>query len=85
MTLRARLNRLASRRDTQAYRPEVTCIFIRGVYAVDRDIGEVTGADIASAIVWTPSGWETITREDNEPEADFLKRVDRMDSRGPSG
>ena len=54
MTLRARLNRLASRRGTQAYRPEVTCIFIRGVYAVDRDTGEVTGADTASAMVWTP-------------------------------
>lgn len=75
MTLRARLNRLASRRGTQAYRPEVTCIFIRGVYAVDRETGEVTGADTASAMVWTPKGWETITRTDCETEADFVERV----------
>ena len=85
MTLRARLNRLAFRRCTQAYRPGVTCIFIRGVYAVDRETGEVTGVDTASAMVWTPGGWETITREDSEAEADFLKRVDQIDSRGPPG
>lgn len=78
MTLRARLNRLASRRGSQAYRPEVTCIFIRGVYAVHRETGEVTGADTASAMVWTPGGWETIAREAGESEAAFTKRIARM-------
>jgi hypothetical protein len=79
MNLRARLNRLSSHRGIQGKRPEVTCIFIRGVYAVDRETGEVTGADTASAMVWTPGGWETIIREDSEAEVDFLKRVDRVE------
>lgn len=84
MTLRARLKRLASHRGIQGKRPKVTRIIVRGVYAVDRETGEVTGADTASAMVWTPGGWETITRKDSETEADFLNRVDRMDPRGPS-
>jgi hypothetical protein len=85
MNLRARLNRLSSHRGIQGKRPEVTCIFIRGVYAVDRETGEVTGADTASAMVWTPDGWKTVIREDGEAEADFIARIDRMDSEGPSG
>ena len=84
-TLRTRLDRLEARRGTQVYRPEVTCISIRGVYAVDRETGEVTGADTASAIVWARNGWKTIILEDSDTKADFLKRVEWMDPRGPSG
>lgn len=78
MTLRARLNRLASHRGIQVKRPDVTCIFIRGVYAIDRETGEVTGSNTAFAMVWTSGGWETITREDGETEAAFIKRTDKM-------
>ena len=85
MTLRARLNRLAFRRGTQAYRPGVTCIFIRGVYAVDRETGEVTVARKAAAWVNVGARHDYLIREDGETEAEFIERVDRMGSLGPSG
>lgn len=76
MTLRARLNRLALHRSIKATRPEVTCIFLRRVFALNHETREVTGADTHCASVWTPGGWETVIRNDGESEAAFVERIE---------
>lgn len=78
MTLRIRLNKLAQHLNSKVTRPEVTCIFLRRVFAVNRETGEVTRADTHHAIVWTQSGWETVIRGDKESAANFAKRVHEM-------
>lgn len=80
MTLRARLNRLSARRVIQGKRPTVTRIIFN---AVQREGGEIV-AKVASALVWTPSGWETISLEESETEADFIERVEQIDTAAAS-
>ncbi len=79
MTLRSRINRLATHRIIRSNRPAVTCVFLRRVHAVDSQTGEVTSADIHCSMVWTSDGWRTITREDGEIEAAFIERTERME------
>ena len=83
--LKRRLAQLEFRCGTQAHRPEVTCIFIRGVYSVDRETDEVTGARNAAAWVNVGASYDYLIRERGETEADFIERVDRMGSLGPFG
>jgi hypothetical protein len=76
MNLRARLNRLAAHRGSQDTPPDVTRIIFN---AARRENGEIV-AEAVSAMVWTPDGWKNIIREDGETEADYIERIDRMDS-----
>lgn len=79
MNLRARINRLATHRAIHGERPEVTRIIFT---AARRENGEIV-ADVASAMRRTAGGWETITREEGETEANFIERIDLMDCKGP--
>ena len=80
MNLLSRINQLEARNSIQCPRPAVTCIFFRGVYAVDQVTGEVTDAMTAYSMVWSPKGWRTISRKDGEPDATFIKRIKEIDT-----
>lgn len=77
MTLRNRLNRLTHHCSIHARRPAVARIFLRSFFKNDPITGETVGP--TSATVWTPNGWVTIRREDNEKEAAFISRIDALE------
>lgn len=76
MKLRTRLNRLESHRGIQHQAPTVARIIIS---RARREDGEIA-AEASAAMVWTPSGWKTITREEDEVETAFVARVDALDA-----
>ena len=82
-TLRTRLDRLEGKRGTSFGKPDV--IYLCGVDAVDRETGEVTVARKSAAWVNVGASYDYLIREDGETEAEFIERVDRMGSLGPSG